>query len=112
MLMNGTIHFANNVSEEFWQRIIQQFDLQPTSEVEINRPEFGGAITVKEPPNLLALFHNNASESPGVIRCSRMFFDGGVGETAEISFQGRGKKFEQLVREISEFVDGELTLQR
>lgn len=109
-LINGTIHFANDVSEERWNDVVQQFGLEHASQVDIFKPEFGGYVTLKDPPNLLALCRTNERDRPGIIRCSRMFFAGGVGETAEISFQGQGKKFERLIGKLSEYVNGELSV--
>ena len=110
MRIMGTIHFPNDLSEERWNEIVTQFGLSPTKKVEMFAQVIGEEVTVQDPPNLLALFQGQKSDRPGIIRCSRMFFDGGIGETAEISFQGEGKDFEQLVGKLSEFVAGELTI--
>lgn len=73
-------------------------------------PVIGEYLTVKDPPNLLALLRSKAGDRPGIIRCSRMFFGGGVGDTAEISFQGEGQTFERLVRDIADFLQGEISV--
>lgn len=110
MQYSGTIHFQNNVSESSWKAILDTFNLESTHEAEMFAPMIGEYVTVADPPNLLAFAIDSTGQRTGLIRCSRMFFDGGVGDTAEISFQGSGDEFEATIKGISDHVSGELTL--
>ncbi len=110
MQHSGTIHFQNNVSENSWKAIVDKFNLESTREAEMFASVIGEYVTVADPPNLLAFALDSAGQRTGLIRCSRMFFDGGVGDTAEISFQGSGADFEETVNAISDHVSGNVTL--
>lgn len=108
MEYSGTITFPNRVSEDFWQEMLNTHQLSQTIRVEMISPVTGNTVSVEDPPNLLAIHTDSSGGKQGVIRCSRMFFDGGVSDNAEISFQGDGDEFRAKLKAISKSVKGEL----
>ncbi len=107
---HGTLSFGNCVSESWWTGLIADFGLTPTQETEMLNPFVGDRVTVRDPPNLLARHTGSSAPGYGIVRCSRMFFDHGVDETAEISFEGAGDEFRRIVTEMAKVLDARLSV--
>lgn len=110
MPYTGVIHFQNDLSEQRWSALLEEFDLKSSCEAEMFAPMIGEYVKIQDPPNLLAFVQGTGGEQRGVIRCSRFFFDGGVGETAEISFQGDGAEFVKVIERICAHLSGDITV--
>lgn len=103
MSFSGRIEFPNNLTESTWDEIVRQFNLVSTASAELINPATGDGVLIEDPPNLLA------KHDGGIIRCSRLFFDGGVSQTAEISFDGDGEEFEQMIASLSAELKGNVS---
>jgi hypothetical protein len=106
MALHGTIRFSNKMTKDSWEAMLRQFGLVSTQRADLVNPLTGETVEVKDPPNLLALVKDKTSSTVGLVRCSRLFFDGGIGPEAELAFQGTGKFFEGQINKIASYLEG------
>ena len=102
------MNFENRVSEDWWQDLVLRFQLQSIKSAEMTNQLLGEKQIVDDPPNLLAQTKTDLSNSWLVIRCSRMYFNGGVDAVAEISFEGAGAESQTRIEGIAAYLNAQV----
>ncbi|MCC9602240.1 hypothetical protein LOC67_16920 [Stieleria sp. JC731] len=110
-MYDGCIHFANTLTQQTWEQFAAEFDLEHRDTATLTASWLTGddePIEICDPPNLIAIVRDPDGDSVGLVRCSRMFFDGGVSDVAEVQFQGQGPHFERVLAEMRQYLDGSI----
>jgi hypothetical protein len=110
MKQSGVIGFPNSLTEKSWTELLDRHGLESVGKTSMTNPMTGDEVEVIDPPNLLAVAYSSKRTPIGIVRSSRMFFNGGLGNRAEISFEGDGKEFMSIVKRIASSVEGVVEL--
>ena len=110
MKKTGLISFPNTLTETLWSTLLDELAIEPTSQAAMTNPMTGDEIIVKDPPNLLSIVRAKSGAQVGIVRTSRLFFNGGTSDRAEISFEGTGDEFMETVNKLAAKVNGRVDM--